>query len=65
MDKILDYMVNKEWLKDRERIKKMQLLNLVRTNYDENNLSNKIGSILIYNQLIEQFIKDIIEISIY
>lgn len=65
MDEILDYMVNKEWLKDRERIKKMQLLNLVRTNYDANNLSNKIGSILIYNQLIEQFIKDIIEISIY
>lgn len=64
MDTTIQYMLNKEWENDREKLKKRYLLNLVRSEFKQDSLPNKIGSILIYNQIIEQFLKEIIETSV-
>ncbi len=64
MDKIVEYMINREWADDVKSERKSYLFKLAQSSYKKDDISNKIGAMLIYNQLIEEFLKDIVEYSI-
>ncbi|MDF2866214.1 MAG: hypothetical protein K0R72_1032 [Clostridia bacterium] len=64
MDTVLEYMINKEWEKDYKAKRKIYLINLAEKSKREKDISNKIGSMLIYNQVIEQILKEVIICSV-
>lgn len=64
MDKIVEYMINREWADDIKCERKSYLFKLAQSSCKKSDISNKIGAMLIYNQLIEEFLKDIVEYSI-
>lgn len=64
MDAVLEYMINKEWKKDYKYERKIHLLKLAKEGIDGDNISNKIGSMLICSQVVEQFLKEVILCSV-
>lgn len=64
MKSILEYMINKEWEKDYKQKRKLYLIDLAKNSFAEKDISKKIGGILIYNQVLEQLLKEIIVCSI-
>ena len=65
MDEIVEYMVNREWSNAVKVDRKTYLVRLAMKSKTSQDVSTKIGAMLIYNQVIEQFLIDIIELSIY
>lgn len=65
MDEILDYMVKGKWKTDIKQTRKQELWKLAKESQGDVDVSHKIGGLLIYNQLIDECLKDIIEYSIY
>lgn len=65
MDDIILYMANNKWQDDLKGDRKRFLLNLAKESSAESNIASKIGSMLIYNQLLEECLKDIVEYSVY
>lgn len=63
MDEILEYMIAEKWKTDAKQNRKLELLNLARKSRENVDVSHKIGGLLIYNQLIDELLKDIIEYS--
>lgn len=64
MDEILDHMVKGKWKKDIKQTRKLELWKLAKESQGDVDVSHKIGGLLIYNQLIDECLKDIIEYSI-
>lgn len=50
---------------DQETQRKRYLCHLARQCKQDKDIASKIGGMLIYNQMIEQYLRDIIEMSIY
>ena len=65
MDDIISYMINGRWQDDLKGARKLFLLNLAKDSSANDALASKIGSMLIYNQLLEECLKDIVEYSVY
>lgn len=65
MYNITEFMAKRKW--DREnKVHRMRYLHtLARESKNSQDISAKIGGMLIYNQVIEQFLSDIVEMSIY
>ena len=64
MDAIVKYMIDRKWANDEKSDRKLFLWRLAQKSKDEKEVSHKIGGMLIYNQLIEEFLKDITELSV-
>ena len=61
---IVTYMVNRQWTVDHKTKRKRYLNHLAQSSKYDKDIAGKIGGMLIYNQLIEQYLSDIIEMSI-
>ena len=64
MDEIVKYMVEGKWKDDEKSERKRYLFKLAQESKSQTELSHKIGGMLIYNQVIEEFLKDIVEYSV-
>lgn len=64
MDEVINFMINKDWEKDYKRERKLFLLNIATECENSNKTAYVIGGMLIYNQLIEQLLKETIICSI-
>ena len=64
-DNILEYMRNREWTSDIKHARKRYMHSLAQYSKVDPDVSSKIGGMLIYNQVIEQWLKDIVWLSIY
>ncbi len=62
---VIDYMVNRKWAVDQKSERRRYLYRLAQESKTDNDFSSKIGGMLIYNQVIEQFLSDIVEMSIF
>lgn len=62
---VVAYMANRKWEKDQKAQRKRYLYRLARNSKNDPDIAAKIGGMLIYNQVIEQFLADIVEMSIY
>lgn len=65
MKDVVEYMTNREWADDLKGERKNSLFHLALESQKKQDVSSKIGAMLIFNQVIEQFLEDIIELSIY
>jgi len=65
MDSIITYMKNGMWKDDLKFERKMYLRQLAKKSSKRTNIASKIGGMLIYNQLIEECLKDLVEYSAY
>lgn len=64
-DKKIFLMMNtKEWWIDKFKSRKIELLRPARRVHFNSSISQKMGAMLIWQQVIEQFLKEIIQISI-
>lgn len=63
MDNILKYMKDRKWAEDYKADRKVKLIKEANNSSKKNNIPSKIGAMLIYTQVIEQCIKEIIEAS--
>ena len=59
------YIRGRKWAVDQKTGRKMYLFRLAQQSKNDPDFAGKIGGILIYNQVIEQFLTDIVEMSIY
>ena len=59
------YIRERKWAIDQNTDRKMFLFRIAKRSAENQDFAAKIGGILIYNQVIEQFLADIIEMSIY
>lgn len=59
------YIRERKWAIDQNTDRKMFLFRIAKRSTENQDFAAKIGGILIYNQVIEQFLADIIEMSIY
>ena len=59
------YIRERKWAVDQNTDRKMFLFRIAKKSAENQDFAGKIGGILIYNQVIEQFLADIIEMSIY
>lgn len=64
MDEIVKYMVEGKWKDDEKADRKLYLFKLAQESKSQKDISHKIGGMLIYNQVIEEFLKDIVEYSV-
>ena len=64
MDTIVKYMIERKWADDEKTDRKVFLWKLAQKSKEEKDVSHKIGGMLIYNRLIEEFLKDITELSV-
>ena len=64
MDAIVQYMIERRWANDEKAERKKYLFKLAQQSKKQTEVSHKIGGMLIYNQLIEEFLKDITELSV-
>lgn len=64
MDEIVKYMAEDEWKDDKKAERKSYLFKLAKKSKTQKDISHKIGGMLIYNQVIEEFLKDIVEYSV-
>lgn len=65
MDDILTYMAQRRWSVDHKCARKRYLHKLARQSKDDPDIAAKIGGMLIYNQVIEQYLQDIVDMSIH
>lgn len=65
MENILEYMVQRKWSVDQKIRRKRYLHKLARQSKSDPDISAKIGGMLIYNQVIEQYLHDIVDMSIH
>lgn len=65
MEDIIMYMVDEKWGNDLKGDRKSFLLKLAKDSAANSDIASKIGSMLIYNQLLEEYLKDIVEYSAY
>lgn len=63
-DEVLEYMTNKEWTKESKIERKKSLVRMAKSNMKSKKLENKIGGVLILNQIIEQLLREVIISSI-
>lgn len=63
-DEVLEFMINREWCKESKIEGKLYLLKRAQESKEANQLSTRIGGMLIYNQIVEQLLKEIIICSI-
>lgn len=61
---ILDYIKNQEWTSNTKQSRKRYMHTLAQYSKKDPDVSSKIGGMLIYNQVIEQWLKDIVQLSI-
>lgn len=64
MSEVLKFMKNKEWAEDYKIDRKTYLFNLAIQSFIDSDISKKIGGVLIYNQVVEQMLKEVIYCSI-
>lgn len=64
-DSIVEYMVNRKWAVDEKTERKRYLFRLAQKSKSDPDFAGKIGGILIYNQVMEAFLCDIIDMSIH
>ena len=64
MDEVIKFMINRDWEKDYKQERKIYLLNIAKECENSEKIADTIGGILIYNQLVEQFLKETIICSI-
>lgn len=64
MSDIVEYMSSREWANDSKAARKRYLFRLAMESQKTEDVSGKIGAMLIFNQVIEQYLVDIIELSI-
>lgn len=64
-EKFQQYIKQRKWALDQNTDRKMYLFRVAKKSTENQDFAAKIGGILIYNQVIEQFLADIIEMSIY
>ena len=62
---ILEMMSNPSWWIDKQKKRKIDLLRSARKVYRQSSISKKMGSLLLWQQVIEQFLKEIIELSVF
>ena len=62
---ISEYMKKRQWEKAKTAKRKRYLYEIARNSKKDNDIAAKIGGMLIYNQVIEQFLSDIVQMSIY
>ncbi len=62
--KIFLMMKEKDWRIDKLKKRKLELLKPVRNIHNTSSMPRKIGGILMWQQVIEQFLKEIIQISV-
>ena len=58
-------MANPSWWIDKQKERKLTLLASARNVRPQSSISKKMGALLIWQQVLEQFLKEIIEISIF
>ena len=61
---VVSYVVNRQWTVDQKADRKRYLYRLAQQSKKDPDIASKIGGMLIYNQLIEQFMTDIVKMSI-
>ena len=64
MDDIVAYMNQQRWKEDYKGERKRHLIHLARQSKESEDIATKIGGMLIYNQVLEQFLVDIVDMSI-
>jgi len=62
---VVTYMIERGWMVDQKTERKRYLHRLARQSKYDKDIASKIGGMLIYNQIIEQFLVDIVVMSIY
>lgn len=62
---VVKYMKERQWATDQKTERKRYMCRLARQSKTDPDIASKIGGMLIYNQVIEQFLSDIIRMSIY
>lgn len=62
---IVEYMDNRKWETQQKNRRRQYLHRLAQQSKSDPDIASKIGGMLIYNQLIEQFLADIVQMSIY
>ena len=62
--KIFVSMKNKDWWIDEFKARKIELISSCRRINSNSSMSRKIGGLLLWQQVIEQFLKEIIQISL-
>lgn len=62
---LIRYIKSRRWAEDQKTDRKMFLFRLAQKSKEDPDFAGKIGGILIYNQVIEQFLADIVEMSIF
>ena len=62
---VVSYMVGRQWTVDQKAERKRYLHRIARQSKYDKDIASKIGGMLIYNQVIEQFLTDITRMSIY
>lgn len=62
--KIFESMKNKDWWIDKLKARKIELIKSCRRINSNSSISRKIGGLLLWQQVIEQFLKEINQISI-
>lgn len=62
---VVTYMAEHKWAADQKSQRKRYMCRLAQQSKKDKDIASKIGGMLIYNQVIEQFLSDIIEMSIY
>lgn len=65
MADIVEYMVKRQWAVDQKSQRKRYLHKLARKSRTDPDVASKIGGMLIYNQVIEQYLFDIVDMSIH
>lgn len=61
----MQYIQSRKWAEDQKTDRKMFLFRQAQKSKNDPDFAGKIGGILIYNQVIEQFLADIVEMSIH
>lgn len=61
---IFEMMSNPSWWIDRQKRRKQELLKYARRVHSNSSISSKMGGLLLWQQVLEQFLKEIIHISI-
>lgn len=61
---VVTYMTERKWAVDQKMERKRYLYRQAQRSKTDRDIASKIGGMLIYNQVIEQFLSDIVEMSI-
>ena len=64
MKNVVKYMVDRQWTVDQKAQRKRYLYKLAQQSKNDPDVAGKIGGMLIYNQVIEQCLKDIVDMSL-